>query len=270
MKIPEELLPVVEWWEKNGKRTVAVLILAGVCGIAYLAWQARKERAEAAAAEATSAVLQDWQSVIADPTSQAAEQALLQMKETVGAAGAGADAGVMKLLQATADFRRKNYAEALEVYEALAGSDELPELYKDIPVLGRAQCLEASGELAAAQEAFAAFAKASPESCLALTAQLGSARCLAQLGKKAEAVAALEQLLSEKRAAGAPSEIQSVQFTLDLVKRWIPASERPVAAAPAVEVPAVPEVPTAAEAAPAAESPAPAEAPSAVETAEVK
>ena len=30
MTIPEELLPVVEWWEKDGKKALAVLALARI------------------------------------------------------------------------------------------------------------------------------------------------------------------------------------------------------------------------------------------------
>ena len=43
MTIPEELLPVVEWWEKDGKKTLAVLALAGIAAGGYFGWKAWRE-----------------------------------------------------------------------------------------------------------------------------------------------------------------------------------------------------------------------------------
>ena len=281
MKIPEELLPVVEWWEKNGKRAIVVAVVAALCGIAYLAWTARKERAEMATAEATSAVLQDWNAVVSNPN--------------------GADA----------DFRMKKYDEALEIYDGLVKSGELPEAFRDVPAVGRAQALEALGKYDEALKAFDASVEEEPDAYLTLNAQLGAARCLAQLGQKDAAVKRLEGLMAAKKAdallarlepveeelrrngqmlgfymqmnggketreiqslrdtieklrgqlmaeSSALAEAKSIRFTLDLVKRWVPAKDRKVAAAPTVKIPAPPAPATPAPA--AAETPAPAAA----------
>ena len=52
MTIPEELLPVVEWWEKDGKKTLAVLALAGIAAGGYFGWKAWREHRCDAAGEA--------------------------------------------------------------------------------------------------------------------------------------------------------------------------------------------------------------------------
>lgn len=310
MKIPEELLPVVEWWEKNGKRTIVVAVVAALCGIAYLAWTARKERQEMATAEAVSGALQDWSTVVANPNGAEAEEAVGKLGATVEERGAG-NGSVTKLLLANADFRMKKYDEALAVYEALVASDELPAVFKDAPAVGRAQCLEAQGKFDEALKAFDAFVEESPDAYLTLNAQLGAARCLAQLGKKDQAVKRLEGLMAAKKAdallarlepveeelrrdtqmfgfyaqmsqgketnelrglrdtieklqkqladeSSALAEAKSIRFTLDLVKRWVPAADRKVAAEPTVTIPTPTAPATPAPA--AAETPAPAAA----------
>ena len=310
MKIPEELLPVVEWWEKNGKRAIVVAVVAALCGIAYLAWTARKERAEMATAEATSAVLQDWNAVVSNPNGADADATVEKMKETVAAYGTG-NGSVMKLLLADADLRMKKYDEALEIYDGLVKSGELPEAFRDVPAVGRAQALEALGKYDEALKAFDAYVEEEPDAYLTLNAQLGAARCLAQLGQKDAAVKRLEGLMAAKKAdallarlepveeelrrnsqmlgfymqmnegketreiqslrdtieklrgqlmaeSSALAEAKSIRFTLDLVKRWVPAKDRKVAAAPTVTIPAPPAPVTPAPA--AAETPAPAAA----------
>ena len=317
MKIPEELLPVVEWWEKNGKRAIVVAVVAALCGIAYLAWTARKERAEMATAEATSAVLQDWNAVVSNPNGADADATVEKMKETVAAYGTG-NGSVMKLLLADADLRMKKYDEALEIYDGLVKSGELPEAFRDVPAVGRAQALEALGKYDEALKAFDAYVEEEPDAYLTLNAQLGAARCLAQLGQKDAAVKRLEGLMAAKKAdallarlepveeelrrngqmlgfymqmnegketreiqslrdtieklrgqlmaeSSALAEAKSIRFTLDLVKRWVPAKDRKVAAAPTVTIPAPPAPATPSPA--AAETPAPATpAPAAAET----
>ena len=51
MNMPDELLPVIEWWEKDGKKHLAIggcILLAGLAGWGFNAW--RQSRTEAAAA----------------------------------------------------------------------------------------------------------------------------------------------------------------------------------------------------------------------------
>lgn len=326
MKIPEELLPVVEWWEKHGKKAIVVAVVAAVVGVACLLWNARQERAKAIAADATRSALATSAQGLRDPNSKEAAEAIQSLQDSVASFGNSGNAMLLKLVLADAYCRRanaeeKDYENALAIYEELAASGKVPAVYSDIPALGRAQCLEAMRKFDEALKAFDAFAAETPDGYQTLNAQLGAARCLAQLGKKDEAIARLEKLMKDKKAAevldralpleqqlsfymmyrnqmlqsGNSSNVQAleaeiakiqsqlrpdqvlladakaIRFTLDLVKRWVPADQRdmtelpkPAAPAPApAETPAVEvkpaEAPAAApEAAPAA--PAPTEA----------
>ena len=253
MNIPEELLPVVEWWEKDGKKTLAIVAVAGLAYLCYWGWMAHRESVRNDAADALSAAVGSAIQVQMDAKGAAATAAIDELKSTVATFGARPEGAVMKLMLAADYFARKegdDVQQALAIYDELVKSGTVPAVYKDVPVVGRAQCLEALGQFDAAREAFDAFVEATPDSYLALTAKLGAARALAQAGDKAGAVARLEALKEVKDVDQA-----AVAFTLDLVKRWIPAAERTPAPAPAPE--AAPAAPASApEAAPVAPAPA--------------
>jgi len=65
-------------------------------------------------------------------------------------------------------------------------------------VIGRAHVLEAKGEVAAAQAAFAAFRQENPDHFLTPQAILGEARCLAVSGDKEAARKLLDLLIAVK------------------------------------------------------------------------
>ena len=148
----------------------AGIVVAGYHGI-------RKYRADrrAAAAEVVSNAY----------TTEELEDATAKFK------GASVE-GVLKLRLAKSYFDSANYDSALEIYESLEG--KAPDGFADVPVVGKAQCLEALGKYADAAAAFDAFAEANPKSFLALTAKLGSARCVTQGGDRAKAIETLEAL----------------------------------------------------------------------------
>ena len=89
-------------------------------------------------------------------------------------------------------------------------------------------------------------------------------------GKETREIQSLRDTIEKLRGrlmaeSSALAEAKSIRFTLDLVKRWVPAKDRKVAAAPTVTIPAPPAPVTPAPA--AAETPAPATpAPAAAET----
>ena len=75
-----------------------------------------------------------------------------------------------------------------------------------------------------ARAAFDAFAEANEKSFLALTAKLGSARCIAQAGDRAKALETLEAL---KATVGDDELSKSrVESTLQIVKRYEKRAER--------------------------------------------
>lgn len=198
MTIPEELLPVVEWWEKDGKKTLAVLALAGIAAGGYFGWKAYSEHRRVASGE----------SIV---TAYGVESC----EEAVRAYGNTKAAGALKQRLAKAYFDAERYAEALAIYDELKAAPV--DGFEDVPVVGRAECLEALGRYEEAKTEYAKFAEAKPKSFLALTARIGAARATALAGDKAKAVEMLEALAKEVK--GGESAEKLVESAIDVVKR---------------------------------------------------
>lgn len=199
MNIPEELLPVVEWWEKDGKQTVAILLVAGLAVAGYYGVKGWRESRRIAAADSLM-------------TAYTAED----MEEAVANFGSTQSGASLKMRLAKKYFDTERYQEALDVYTALEGS--APDGFEDVPSVGKAQCLEALGKFDEALQAYDAFAEAKPKSFLALTAQLGAARSIAASGDKAKALEKLEALKTSLE--GDDTAVSRVEATIGLVKRW--------------------------------------------------
>ena len=194
-----ELYPLIEWWEKDGKSTVIWLLVAAIAVGGYYGWKNHRAAVKAAAADAL---------VNAYTTEE--------IEDAVSKFSGSATEGALKLRLAKSYFDAGRYDEALAQYEALDG--KAPEGFADIPVVGKAQCLEALGKFVEAQKAFDAFAEANPKSYLTLTAQLGAVRCLAQADDKKGALARVETL----KTANKDDEISKarVEAIESLVKRF--------------------------------------------------
>ena len=194
-----ELLPLVEWWEKDGKSTVIWLLVAAVAVGGWYGWKNHKAAVKAAASDA----------LVNAYTTEEIEDAAAKF------AGSATE-GALKLRLAKSYFDAGRYEEALAQYEALIGN--APDGFADIPVVGRAQCLEALGKFDEAAKAFDAFAEASPKNYLTLTAQLGAARSFAQAGDKKKALARIEAL----KSANADDELSKarIEATETAIKRF--------------------------------------------------
>ena len=48
-EIPEELLPVIEWWEKNGKQAIVTVVVAAVVAAGYYGFKSHQESQRKAA-----------------------------------------------------------------------------------------------------------------------------------------------------------------------------------------------------------------------------
>ena len=225
LKNNPELIPLIEWWEKDGKQTVAMLAVAAIAFGGWYGWKHHRESVRTAASE----------SLVSAYTAD-------ELEEAVSRFGGQAVGGALKIRLAKSYFDAGRYEEALAQYEGLLANP--PDGFADIPAVGKAQCLEALGKFAEAAAAFDAFAEANPKSYLVLTAQLGAARAFAQAGDKAKALARIDAL----KAANKDDEVAKarVEATEAVIKRYEP--KPPVASAPAA--PAAP-----------AEAPAPAPAP---------
>lgn len=200
-----ELLPLVEWWEKDGKSTVIWLLVAAIAVGGWYGWKNHKAAVKAAASDA----------LVSAYTTEEIEDAVAKFS------GSAAE-GALKLRLAKSYYDAGRYEEALAQYETLIGN--APDGFADIPVVGKAQCLEALGKFDEAAKAFDAFAEANPKNYLALTAQLGAARCFVQTGDKKKALARIDAL----KAANKDDELSKarIEATEGVIKRFDPSSAK--------------------------------------------
>ena len=175
LKTNPELLPLVEWWEKDGKSTVIWLLVAAIAVGGWYGWKHHKQAVKQAASDA----------LVNAYTTEEIEDAVAKFSGS-------ATAGALKLRLAKNYFDAGRYEEALAQYESLVGN--APDGFADVPAVGKAQCLEALGKFAEAATAFDAFAEANPTNYLTLTARLGAARAYAQAGDKTKALARIDAL----------------------------------------------------------------------------
>ena len=194
-----ELLPLVEWWEKDGKSTVIWLLVAAIAVGGWYGWKNHKAAVKAAASDA----------LVSAYTTE-------EIEDAVSKFSGSATEGALKLRLAKSYFDAGRYEEALAQYESLEG--KAPDGFADIPVVGKAQCLEALGKFDEAAKAFDAFAEASPKNYLTLTAQLGAARCFAQAGDKKKALARIDALKSANKEDGI--EKARIEATEQVIKRF--------------------------------------------------
>ena len=199
LKTNPELLPLVEWWEKDGKSTVIWLLVAAIAVGGWYGWKNHRAAVKAAASDA----------LVNAYTTEEIEDAVAKFSGS-------ATAGSLKLRLAKSYFDAGRYGEALAQYEALIGN--APDGFADIPAVGKAQTLEALGRFKEASAAFDAFAEASPKNYLTLTAQLGAARCFAQSGDKAKALARIEALKAANKGDGI--EKARIEATETAIKRF--------------------------------------------------
>ena len=130
-----------------------------------------------------------------------------------GATDAG---GALKLKLAKKYYDDARYEEAIALYDEL--SAKAPEGFAEIPVVGKAQCLEAQGKASEALAAYEAFVAANPKSVLALTAQLGAARSLALGGDKEKALAKIAEI--KESVKDDPAAKARVEAAEDVIRRF--------------------------------------------------
>ena len=180
LKNNPELIPLVEWWEKDGKQTLVLLAVVAIAVGGWYGWKGYRESVRQAAA-----------------ASLVNSHTIEELEESVSRFSGHAQEGVLRIRLAKGYYDEGRYQEALDQYEALSANP--PDGFADIPVVGKAQCLEALGRFADAAAAFDAFAEANTNSFLLLTAQLGAARCYAQGGDEKKALARLDALKSSRK-----------------------------------------------------------------------
>ena len=177
--LPEELLPLYDWWKSKGPKTLVQLALAAFVAIAlYAFWQWRQARLDQASAQITAA-----QSV----------DELEAAEARYGSTGAGS---LLQLRLARAYYDLSRYDDALATYNAfLTRNANHP--FAPVARLGVAATQEAMGDYPAAQESYTQLVEPATPAYLLPEAKLGIVRVLFLSGKKDEAAAQLEAFLAD-------------------------------------------------------------------------
>ena len=223
VKKAPELLPLWDWWVKEGRSTVTMLAVAGLAVAAFYGVRGWLRGRDAAANAA----------LVRMSSAEANGAGLIEaQEEAVNAYGSTKVGPKMRVILAKSYFDEERYEDALKTYDELVkASGSNPEI-ADIAQIGRAYALEgiASAEenkegqpakYKAAQEAFAAYAgnAANVNSYLLLDAKLGAARCKALAGDKEGAAKDFDALTNETTDEAVKARIKRMA---DAVKRFKP------------------------------------------------
>ncbi len=233
VKAAPELLPVWDWWVKEGKSTLTMLLIAGIVVAGFYAGRNWLRGRDAAANQAlvNAFATDELESAVSDYGSTKVGPALR-----------------MRLAKSYYDAER--YQDALDVYDSLIAKSDKNAAFADVAVVGRAYALEGLKKFKEAQETFDGFAKAHTNSYLLLTAQLGVIRCKALQGDKDGAAKDFDALKAKTTDELAKDRIERMA---DAVKRHDPKRaarslfDAANAAAAAVDAEKKPEAPKAAE-----------------------
>lgn len=204
-RVPEELLPVLRWWQDKGPKTLAYVAGALVAVGALVFWfeQRNASRASAVIALATASQAEDYEAIVALETS-ASNVARLDLARSLYGAG--------------------DYENALATYDAVLSTLEDPAL-KDIAAVGRVCSLEALGRLDEALKDVlaleAAFANATPPHYLLPELLLTKARILCQQGDKAAAKQVLTPLLTATEGTPFAKHKAQAERTVSMIEAYV-------------------------------------------------
>jgi len=178
--LPEELLPVYDWWKANGPQFLITLVAAAVLfggGFAFKQYRASK---------------------IAGANQEMLKASSLEELESVIAKYGNTKAGnAVRLRLAKAYYDASKYEDALNTYDLFLKKGEARG-FAEIAQLGRAQALEGLNRLDEALAAYQSFEKANAKHFLQPYATLGVVRVMTMQGKKDEAKKLLENLKAQK------------------------------------------------------------------------
>ena len=202
VKAAPELIPLWDWWVKEGKSTLMMLLVValGVAGF-YGVRGYMRSRSAAASQALTRANTPD------------------ELATAVSEYGSSSVGTALKLRLAKSHYDADHFQDALDVYEAVIKDAAKDDPFRDIAVLGRAFALEGLKKYAEASEAFSAYAADEDKShdAFRVTAKLGVARCKAQQGDVSGAEADLNAL---KDATADEQQKSRIDFTLSVLKHY--------------------------------------------------
>lgn len=204
--LPEELLPLYDWWKEKGAQfltTVGVAALILIGAAAYIHYRNGK------LAEANIEL--------------AKANTVEQLEEVVAKFGGSKPGNAARIRLAKAYYDVSRYDNARETYESCEQKG-VPKGFEDIVTLGRAHALEALGKNDEALALFKKISENKKESFLYPQAKMGVARVLTLQGKKAEAKNLLDELKAEK--TDDPNWEMTVANLADVVDRYEPRAAR--------------------------------------------
>lgn len=231
--LPEELLPLYDWWKTKGPAFLTALLTAAVLTGGVFAFRAYRA---AKAASANHDILK--------------ASSLEDLENVVAKYGSTKAANTARLRLAKAYYDAANYGAALQTYDDCLRKGAA-KAFREIAELGRAHAIEGLNRLDEALAEFQLFEQKHSGHFLYPQAVMGVARVLTLLGRKDEAKNRLEKLKAEKSNNTA---VEMAIANLDgIITRYEPRAERSLfdMAAEAAKADPQPEVKT-----PAAEVPA--------------
>ena len=174
VKKAPELLPVWDWWVKEGRSTVTLLLVAAVCVAGWYAFKNWKAGRVAAANNALG------NSFTAD-----------ELEEAVAKFGGSATGPALKLRLGKSYLDGERWDEAEKVYADYIAAADTDDPFVSLARLGHAYALEGAGKAAEAGKEYEVLA-ADTNLPVHATAALGVARCMALNGDKEGALKKLE------------------------------------------------------------------------------
>ncbi len=174
VKKTPELLPVWDWWVREGRFTLTLLLVAGVCVAGWFAFRNwRADRAAAANAALMNAFSAD------------------ELEEAVAKFGGSATGPALRLRLGRSYLDAERWDEAEKVYSDYVADAKDSDPFVSLARLGLAYALEGGGKVDEAKAAYESIcADTNLPACA--TAELGVARCMALKGDKDGAIGRLE------------------------------------------------------------------------------
>jgi len=204
--LPEELLPLYDWWKSKGTQflsTVGAVALILIGAFAFIHYRNGKQ---------------------AEANIELTEASTMEaLEEVVAKYGSGRPGNAARIRLAKAYYDASRYESALEAYESCIKKG-VPKGFEDVVALGRAHALEALEKTDEALAIFKDISDNKKESFLYPQAKMGVARVLTLQGKKTEAINLLEELKAEK--TDDPMWEMTVASLADVIDRYEPRAKR--------------------------------------------
>jgi len=204
--LPEELLPLYDWWKASGKQfLITVVAGAVILGGAFTFKHVRAAK-------------------IASANQELLKASSLDELETVVAKYGSTKAGnAARLRLAKAYYDASKYEEALQAYDTCLRKGA-PVGFKEIAEIGRAHALEGLNRLDEAMAAYQRFDKTLSDHFLHPQSVMGIARILTLQGNKDAAKKLLEELKAQK--TDVPAWEMAIASLEGVITRYQPRAER--------------------------------------------